>query len=148
MSRREILREAAKEIAAEILDPTPVELPVGLKRPLTLREEMMQMVRQEVLSRTAEEFGVEVDDATVEKLDLYDLDPDLEPDWRSEFELQEMVEDVPVGDALTPAQDAAGEPNEGAAPADPSIAVKAAERQPHTAKPSSGDDSGRSAEEQ
>ena len=100
LSRRDVLREAAKAIAEEVLDPTPVELPV-LGRPLTLREEMSLMVRQEVLARTAEEMGIDVPEHVVDKLDLFQVDPDQEPDWSSQYELVEMSEEIPSGSAPT-----------------------------------------------
>ena len=102
LSRRELLRLAARYCAEEILDTTPVELPIGLKgRPLTLQEEMKIMLRQEMLKQTSEQAGVHFE-VVPDGFDIFELDPDGEPDFRSEYELKEMEPEFPVGDAPTP----------------------------------------------
>lgn len=46
------------ESGAEVLDPTPVELPIGYKHPKTLEERIQEAIRQE-LSQVASKEGYE-----------------------------------------------------------------------------------------
>lgn len=50
-SRRERLQ--ANRVSAEVVDPTPVEIPVSKHRPDTLKEDMMRFIRQEIANQQA-----------------------------------------------------------------------------------------------
>lgn len=64
----------------ELPDPTPVEVPIGFRRPLTLQEEIMRFVRRE-MSQIAEQQGFE----TFEESDDFDVDDDVMPYSRHEL---------------------------------------------------------------
>jgi len=59
----------------EILDPTPLALPVGLKQPPTLQEQIRRMIRSEELRRAAEAAGHE----TFEESDDFEVGDDYDP---------------------------------------------------------------------
>lgn len=68
----------------EILDQTPVNVPLGFKRPMTLNERMKQMVREEA-SRIAQEHGAE----TFEEADDFNISDDpIDPTspWEEDFD--------------------------------------------------------------
>lgn len=71
---------AHNERGEEILDPTPVSIPLNFKRPVPLNERIKQMVRDEA-SLLARENGYE----TFDEADDFDTDDDL-PDPRSPWE--------------------------------------------------------------
>lgn len=64
----------------ELLDPTPLELPVGFKRPESLEEQIRRLVRVNI-SRQAEQEGYE----TFEDADDFDVGEDEDP--RTPFEM-------------------------------------------------------------
>lgn len=70
----------------EVLDATPVAMPVGWSRPPSLQDQVRRFVRQE-LSRQAAEAGME----TFEEADDFDVGDDFEPSspWELTFD-QEM----------------------------------------------------------
>lgn len=59
---------------AEVLDSTPMALPVGFTRPPTLQEQVARLVRSEAFRIAAEKNGIE----TFEEADDFD-DPDDDP---------------------------------------------------------------------
>lgn len=63
-----------KDGREEVPDPTPVELPVALRRVVDLRDEMMAFVRDH-MSRLAEEQG----DESFEESEDFDVDDDPAP---------------------------------------------------------------------
>lgn len=72
LARRQAIRENRQK--GETPDPTPVEIPGKMQRPLSLREEMKRFIREE-LSKGAESVGVE----TFEEADDFEEDdPDIE----------------------------------------------------------------------
>lgn len=79
------------EHGREILDPTPVAMPVGFKRPPSLDERIRAFVRTE-LSRQAAEEGNE----TFEEADDFDV-PDEEESPLSRYELTPMQEEAAFG---------------------------------------------------
>lgn len=99
--------------AVENLDPTPIEVPLAFKRPMTLAEQVRQMVRSEELRRAALQAGME----TFEEADDFDVGDDYDP--RSPYE---MHFDHP----LEPSSAAEGASQEGA-------------KAPAAAAPSGGD---------
>jgi hypothetical protein len=70
----------------EVIDTTPVELPLNWKRPVSLSERIRSAARQEI-SRLADEKGYE----TFEEADDFDVDDDFDPrsPWEMDFD-QEM----------------------------------------------------------
>lgn len=75
------------EKGEELLNPTPLELPVGFKRPQSLQERMRYLLRSEELKRALESAGEETfeeaDDFDVEEQDPLEGTPyedDFEPD--------------------------------------------------------------------
>lgn len=73
----------------EILDPTPMAIPIGFKRPETLAEQIKRMVRSERLAQEAEAQGYE----TWEEADDFDVDDDFDPS--SPYE-QHFDTDIPL----------------------------------------------------
>lgn len=71
----------------EYPDPTPVEMPLGFKRPPTLQEEIQRIIRQQ-MSMQAEEAGFE----SFEEADDFEVDED--PDPLSPYEVTEMQEEA------------------------------------------------------
>ncbi len=70
----------------EYLDSTPVELPVGYEKPLTLREDMMRFIREEVSAVAASNQAETFEDA-----DDFDVMDDELPD--SVYEFAELQDD-------------------------------------------------------
>lgn len=68
----------------EYPDPTPVEMPLGFKRPPTLQEEIQRIVRIQ-LSQQAQAEGFE----TFEEANDFEMDED--PDPLSPYEVSEMA---------------------------------------------------------
>lgn len=87
------------ERGEELPDPVPLELPLGMSRPLTLQEEIRRFVRQE-FSHAAAAAGAETfeesDDFDVE--DDEDLSSDYELDADQEFSRFESPEDLEAAD--------------------------------------------------
>lgn len=81
------------EFGQQIPDPTPLEVPLNLRRPLSIQDEIRRFVRIE-LSRKAEELGTE----SFEESDDFDIDDD-EGDFASPYELTEMQEEAGFHDA-------------------------------------------------
>lgn len=75
------------ELGREIPDPTPVEVPLGYRRPEPLNQLIKRLVRTE-LSQQAELAGED----TWEEADDFDMD-DEDPDPLSEYELRDMDEE-------------------------------------------------------
>lgn len=67
----------------EYPDPTPIEVPLGFRRPPSIHEEIRRFVRQE-MSRQAQEQGGE----SFEEADDFEVDED--PDPLTQYELQPM----------------------------------------------------------
>lgn len=69
----------------EHLDPTPISVPIGWKRPLTLNEQIRQMVRSEELRR----FALSSDQETFEEADDFDVGDDFDPTapYEQDFDL-------------------------------------------------------------
>lgn len=96
----------------EYPDPTPVEMPLGFKRPPTLQEEIQRLIRVQ-MSQAAQDSGME----TFEEADDFEVDED--PDPLSPYEVMEMEPE-----AITAQETLSGAPqgaavNEQAAPATP-----------------------------
>lgn len=72
----------------EVLDSTPVEVPLHWKRPPSLRDQIKQYVRSELSSQASEE-GFD----SFEEADDFEVDED--PDPLSAYELKEAQEEVP-----------------------------------------------------
>lgn len=81
------------EEGREIPDPTPIELPLGMKRPETLAEQVQRLVRNQV-SQYAALHGHE----TFEEAEDFDIEDDLDPSTPYELEF-----DPVLGKELTPA---------------------------------------------
>lgn len=77
----------------EILDQTPVAIPVRLSRPATMAEQVRNLVRQQ-LSQYAADQGHE----TFEDADDFDVGDDYDPS--SPYELEFDQEDAPLPSAL------------------------------------------------
>lgn len=71
----------------EVPDPTPVEVPLHLRRPASIQDDIKRMVREE-LSRAAADAGEE----TFEEADDFSVDDD--PDPFSQYELSAMQEEA------------------------------------------------------
>lgn len=104
----------------EIPDQTPLEMPSGLRRPLSLHEEIRRFIRTE-LSQQAADNGVE----TFEEADDFEVD-DVEPDdYLTPYTVVEMapesLQDAPeslegnpsLPDPIPPTQEATTAPPEG-----------------------------------
>lgn len=76
-------RPRLDEYGREILDDTPVSLPVRLKRGENIAEQVQRLVQQE-LSRLADAQGLE----TFEEANDFDVGDDYDP--RSEYEVDEF----------------------------------------------------------
>lgn len=80
----------------EILDDTPVSLPIGFRRPPTLQETIRALVRTEVSKRAANE-GLE----TFEEADDFNVGDDYDP--TSPWELDYDQESEPLARSSAPA---------------------------------------------
>lgn len=100
------MTEYTKGYKQEIPDPTPMEIPVGYRMPMSLAEQIKAMVRTQ-LSQQAEAQGEE----TFEEADDFEIDEDPSP--ISQYEMQDMApEFVRERDASPPVKDASGKPVE------------------------------------
>ena len=125
MSRREYLAEAREAHRYEKQDPTPVELPAGLERPLSIQEEIRRHLAEFMaLGRAQEEAGGE---ETFEEFnDLEEEDPEPEPDTpyiamepdeggEPSYRLEGDAPEQNSGDSIPPER----EPTAGSAPTPP-----------------------------
>lgn len=78
------------ERGQEIPDPTPVSLPHGWERPLSLHEQIKRFIRSE-MSQQAQLAGEE----TFEEADDFEVDED--PDPLSQYEIPEAAPEWPQG---------------------------------------------------
>lgn len=85
----------------EVVDSTPLEIPLGMKRPPTMQEQIQRILAGERAQRYMQEHDLE----TPEEADDFDIDDDPEP--VSQYEFHEMIEEIPV----PPAQREAPEPS-------------------------------------
>lgn len=90
----EVLGVRLDENGWEILDPTPMEIPAGFKRPPTLAEQVARLVRSEQWKRDMEASDVE----TFEESE--DFGPEEDGDPSSPFE---EFFDPSIGRYVTPA---------------------------------------------
>lgn len=88
----------------EVLDSTPLEVPLHWRRPPSLRDQIKQFVRTE-LSAQAEDRGFD----SFEEADDFEMDED--PDPLSRYELTPAQEEVPVS-AITKRQEKQEAPQE------------------------------------
>lgn len=79
----------------EVLDTTPVEMPIGYERPESLASMIARMINSTELQRAAQKQGLE----TFEESDDFDMDDDGE--MVSPYQLTDMQEDKPY---VQPAQ--------------------------------------------
>lgn len=79
----------------QVCDPTPVEVPLNVKRPPTMEEMIQRQVRVE-LSRAMDAQGFE----TFEEADDFEIDED--PDPLSGYEIVEMVREPGDGPDASP----------------------------------------------
>lgn len=115
---RPVIREFVDRVTGELKpcdpgkeypDPTPIELPLDYKRPLSLREEMALMIREEA-SRLAEQAGMgSFEDEDDFRLDddqpgAHELDDEQLTGSMDEFE-KEVYERDRVVDNSSPADD-------------------------------------------
>lgn len=78
------------ELGRELPDDTPVEAPVGLKRPPTLHEMIAMHVRSAVFAQRAAQVGME----TEEEANDFDLDGDDDEELPvTPYEMKVMVEE-------------------------------------------------------
>lgn len=78
-----------KEGRRELPDPTPVELPLRLRKPETQEDMMRRIVLEEHLSRQAREEGLE----TFAEADDFEIDED--PDPISHYEVLDLEGESP-----------------------------------------------------
>lgn len=81
------------EYGREIPDPNPVEVPLGMKRPETLAEQVQRLVRTSI-SAHAEMHGAE----SFEEADDFDIEEDFDPTTPYETQF-----DPVIGKDITPA---------------------------------------------
>lgn len=74
------------EKGREVPDPTPVEIPLGMKRPETLAEQVQRLVRRQV-SEYAAMHGHE----TFEEADDLEVDDDFDPSTPYELEFDPVL---------------------------------------------------------
>lgn len=79
-------------------DPTPLEIPLGMTKPETLEEIMARMIKSRF-----EMMAADNDMETEEEAN--DFDVGAEDDWHSPYELQEMQEDSPFFEEVSPPED-------------------------------------------
>lgn len=88
------VRQYIDEDGREVLDPTPMEPPLGWKRQPSLAEQIRDMVRSEQLRAAAEAQGME----TFEEADDFEVDDDYDPStpFENDFDppIKEMIKDV------------------------------------------------------
>ncbi len=74
----------------EYLDPTPVEIPVGYEKPLSLKQDMMRFIREEVSASAdrngadsfdeSDDFDIGFEDEPVSDYEFAELQDDYEPE--------------------------------------------------------------------
>lgn len=89
--KKAIRRRDQLEGGYEIPDSEPVALRPGIKRPLTIQEQIKQMIRHEA-SMAAQENGHE----TFEEANDFDVDDEIDP--ISGYEVTYMVDEMPVAE--------------------------------------------------
>lgn len=79
----------------EECDPTPMEIPLGAKRPIPLNEMIARFIRDEVQRESAEEFETleEADDFEPEDEDLLDLSPYEMTAMQAEYPIEEVPQE-------------------------------------------------------
>lgn len=110
ISIEEITVDMLKELTTSLIGledgreyPNPKKLVLtGISRPPTLKEQIQRVLRTE-LSRQADEQGFE----TFEESQDFDIEEESEP--LSGYELNEMVEEVPVESVPEPETNVSGE---------------------------------------
>lgn len=115
-------------LGREVPDPTPVSVPAGLSRPLSLQEEIKRFMRSEQMRIAAEAEGLE----TFEEADDFDVDED--PDPLSAYELPEAAPEA-FGGAKRDAESLDGSPQK-ESPLEPVKPVS--EPSPDSSKPQPG----------
>lgn len=86
----------------EIPDPTPVEIPTGVNRPLTLQEEMMRFIRSPAFHQEMQQQKGDQLETFAESDDFDVDDPEGFEDLPTAFEMtEEVVPRVPL-DPLEP----------------------------------------------
>lgn len=100
----------------EFPDPTPVEMPLGFRRPPTLQEEIQRIVRIQ-MSQQAQEHGFE----SFEEADDFEVDDD--PDPLSAYEVLEMAPEGPTASETESGRPVATPPPAPAAPPAPAGVV-------------------------
>jgi len=71
----------------EVLDPTPMEIPLGFKRPPTLQEQIRQLIRTE-MSQNAKGKGME----TFEEADDFEVGDDFDPSSPYELNFDQEIQ--------------------------------------------------------
>lgn len=84
------------ELGQELPDPTPLEVPLGVKRPASLQEQIQAMIRSAV-SSAAERNGHE----TFEEANDFEIDDDDFTDQMTEHEFRTMKVEIPEGAKAT-----------------------------------------------
>lgn len=82
------------ELGREIPDPTPLEMPAGISRPLTIEEQIQRYVRGH-LSRMAADQGQE----TFEEADDFELADEDPEDFLTPYEVHVLVSETAGADA-------------------------------------------------
>lgn len=80
----------------EVLDPTPVELPIGYSHPQTIEEKIAQAIRQNDFNKMNNQLE------TFEEADDFECDDDQE--FTSQYEMKEM-QDEPLFRKRNPESD-------------------------------------------
>ena len=78
------------ELGEELPDDTPLEIPAGMRRPLTLQEQIQQAVRG-ALSASAGRHEAE----TFEEANDFDVDDDEFEDVMTQHEYRDMKSEIP-----------------------------------------------------
>lgn len=108
--RRGVLAERARTDPGEEVDPRPVEIPAELKRPPSLKEQMQQMIRQEMSLAAAQ-----ANEETFEEADDFDIDDiDTMPESPYNVPEEDFVDMLPETlESLDGADTDKQEPDEG-----------------------------------
>lgn len=75
----------------EMLNPTPVAIPIGMERPPSLQEQIQRVLRAE-----RQDMLMDGDDDDAQDFDVLDE----EPDPMTPYELKQMVDEIPEGYTL------------------------------------------------
>lgn len=103
----------------EYPDPTPVEVPLGFKRPPTLQEEIQRIIRAQ-LSEHAQSRGFE----TFEEADDFNIDED--PDPLSPYEVTEMQQEAAFAPEVLDPNAVPNAPQQGSGAPQPPVATPVA----------------------